>query len=252
MKANLKSKLDEAKNSYERKQDDIKKKKDKKKKQRIFAAAAGVILVIACIGYASVMGSSDQESKQTSTDYISADKESDDVALMEEEAISVAEVKQQLEGADATTSNENGKSDGSQLGEERNPLTSENCPDFARILALTSDETNQFIEFADKYYGQVISFDGYISDSMSSSDRFHERYKYYNDWLVSPGDYVDENHVSSGPVFKIEYVGRPDFKDESEAAVASTGSNIKITARVGKFDESAQVLFLDQLEIELR
>lgn len=252
MKAELKSKLDEAKDSYERKQDDIKKKKDKKKKQRIFAAAAGVIFVVACIGYASVMGSSDQESNQTSTDYISVDKESDDVALMEEEATSVAEVKQQLAGSDTTTSNKNGKTDSSQLGEESNPLTTENCPDFERILALTSNETNQFIEFSDNYYGQVISFDGYISDSMPSSDRFHDRYKYYNDWLVSPGDYVDETYVSPGPIFKMEYVGRPDFIDESEAAAASTGSNIKVTARVGKFDESAQVLLLDQLEIELR
>lgn len=251
MKADLKTKLDEVKNSYERKQDDIKKKKDKKKKQRIFTAAAGVVLVIACIGYASVMGSSDQESKQTSTDYISADNESDDAALMEEETTSVAEVKQQLAGSD-TTSNGNGKTDSSQLGDESNPLTTENCPDFERILALMSDETNQFIEFSDKYYGQVISFDGYISDSMPSSDRFHDRYKYYNDWLVSTGDYVDETYVSPGPIFKMEYVGRPDFIDESEAAAASTGSNIKVTARVGKFDESAQVLLLDQLEIELR
>ena len=80
-------------------------------------------------------------------------------------------------------------------------LTPENNEDLVAVLSATNELDPIYSEFAGKYKNRIIEFDACITYLANHGDN-DTRY----DLLLSAGDYVDENTVNPGPIFKFEDV----------------------------------------------
>lgn len=120
-------------------------------------------------------------------------------------------------------------------------LTVDNNEDFAEVLATKDDSSPLFTEFSEKYKGQQIEFDGHI-DYIVNHGNYNTRW----DLLLSVGDWVDENTVSPGPIFKFDDVNTFDMgiEDLSLPSYVSVGSNVHIVAKVDEFNEDAEIFLL--------
>ena len=125
------------------------------------------------------------------------------------------------EKSNDTSKKKTGKKKGNMI------LTIDNSSDLKKLL--TSDDEEDFAEFAEKYAGKTIEFDGSI-DYLVNHDNYKTRY----DFLVSSGDYSED--TQDGPTFKLENysVSQKEFPDESYAV----GDPIHIVAKVDEFKSS--------------
>lgn len=126
-------------------------------------------------------------------------------------------------------------------------LTIDNCMELANILSNKSEIDESYSSFASKYAGRTIEFDGRI-DYVVKHGNYNTRY----DILVSAGDYDPNSQI--GPIFKFEDVGVYDLdletlylEDEIEV-----GKNVRIIAKVGKFDRKSTLFFLDPVSVTER
>lgn len=151
-------------------------------------------------------------------------------------------VNEILEGIDNETDDDN-----KEITENEVVLNIDNCPELSKILEDKSDSVALYEEFADKYYGRTIEFDGCVTNITQFED-YNTRY----DVLVSFGDF-DENH-QSGPIFKFENVNSFDLGLTAYKLTAqlSTGSNIHIKAKVERYNENNGIFYLDPIEITKR
>lgn len=114
-------------------------------------------------------------------------------------------------------------------------LTIDNCEELAKILLTQEDLYEEYSNFASKYSGRTIEFDGRI-DNVAKYKDYNTRY----DILVGAGDY-DPNHAI-GPSFKFENVGFYD--GEVDKLCFETGKNVRIVAKVGSFDKNTLLFYI--------
>ncbi len=126
-------------------------------------------------------------------------------------------------------------------------LTIDNCEELSSVLQLKDSADPSVKEFADKYKGQKIEFDGRI-DYVTQ----HENYKTRYDLLMSSGDY-DEN-TQLGPTFQFSDVGLQELgiKDLYLPAFVKVGSNVKIVAEVKTYNEDSGLFILKPVSIQER
>lgn len=126
-------------------------------------------------------------------------------------------------------------------------LTIENCEELVAILN-TKDEFDPIIkDFAEKYHGRIIEFDGntaYVSP--------HEDYTTRYDYLIYAGDYSGTSAI--GAMFQFRDVSYHDLNLTGENVPDSFGAglNVYIVAKVGEYDENSGLLLIEPVSIEMR
>jgi hypothetical protein len=126
-------------------------------------------------------------------------------------------------------------------------LTVENCKDLADILS-TKDEFDPLIkEFAQRYTGRTIEFDGntaYVSN--------HGNYKTRFDYLIYAGDYSETTF--SGPNFQFRDVNYYDLHltGDNVPDTFGVGLNIRISATVEEYNENSGLFQLKPVSIKIR
>jgi hypothetical protein len=112
-------------------------------------------------------------------------------------------------------------------------LTQSNNPDFAALLAVGDPGDPKVEEFDTEYNGKTVEFEGNVADIAS-----HGSAKTLVDVLVYAGNYSETSSV--GPNFQIQGVSIYNLPPG-----LSKGDNIHVTAQVGAYDSTTQILALD-------
>lgn len=125
-------------------------------------------------------------------------------------------------------------------------LTPENNEDLVAVLSATNELDPIYSEFAEKYKNQIVEFDACITYLANHGDN-DTRY----DLLLSAGDYVDENTVNPGPIFKFEDVNTygMGIEDLYLPDYISIGSNVHVVAEIQSFSEDEGVFFLNPVKV---
>lgn len=126
-------------------------------------------------------------------------------------------------------------------------LTVENCEELAVILELKNEFDERIQDFAAKYAGRTIEFDGNIAYINN-----HGSYKTRYDLLIYAGDYSETS--ISGPNFQFSDVGVRDLglSGLELPFFVRMGTNIHIVAEVEKFNDNSGLFMLDPISIEER
>lgn len=138
------------------------------------------------------------------------------------------------------------KVDDLKTGETKDKnLTVDNCEDLKKILQLKDPADPIIKEFADKYKGKIIEFDGNITFINN-----HGNYKTRYDIGISQGDYNETQQ--SGPSFQFSDVGVYDLgiKELYLPDFVKTGSNIHIIAKVEEYNSKSQLFKLNPISIK--
>ena len=126
-------------------------------------------------------------------------------------------------------------------------LTVDNCKELAEILS-TKDESDPLIkEFAQKYAGRTLEFDGntaYVSNHGNNKTRF--------DYLIYTGDYSETTF--SGPNFQFRDVNYNDLHltGDNVPDTFEVGLNIHIIATVEEYNETSGLFQLKPVSIKMR
>jgi hypothetical protein len=127
-------------------------------------------------------------------------------------------------------------------------LTVKNNADLAAVLAV-KNETDPIVgEFAKKYAGKTIEFDGNIADMMP-----HGNYKTRYDILIYPGDYSETTAI--GPSFQFKDVNVVYDLKLTGSNIPETigrGQNLHITAVVEEYNENNGLFILKPISTEIR
>lgn len=126
-------------------------------------------------------------------------------------------------------------------------LTVENNAELAAILAETDPGSLIVSEFAKKYSGKIIEFDGNISNMINNSN-----YKTRYNILICAGDYSEVTAI--GPNFKFENVNISDLKLTGSEISDSIGAgqNLRITAEVKEYKENSKLFMLRPICTKIR
>lgn len=122
-------------------------------------------------------------------------------------------------------------------------LTIENCPELKSILSNKAEIDQSYSDFASKYSGRIIEFDGRI-DYCTKHGNYNTRF----DYLVSAGDYDPNRQV--GPTFKFEDVNYFDLNTNLDTV--SVGLNVRITAKVVSFNSNSGLFYLEPVSVKGR
>ena len=95
-------------------------------------------------------------------------------------------------------------------------------------------------EFASKYKGRKIEFDGRV-DYLMNNGNYNTRY----DFLLSAGDYDPDTQI--GPNFKFENVNFYDLHSDLDSI--QVGQNVHIIAIVDEFDSEHELFFLSPVSV---
>ncbi|MBE6801465.1 MAG: DUF4839 domain-containing protein [Ruminococcaceae bacterium] len=125
-------------------------------------------------------------------------------------------------------------------------LTIENCPELAYILDTKNEFDPQIKNFATKYKGRNIEFDGYTASVLP-----HENYTTRFDYLICYGDY--EGPIS-GPNFQINNVNYTDLHlvGSNVPDTFGTGINIHIIAEVVGYNSGSGIFEIKPIKITIR
>lgn len=126
-------------------------------------------------------------------------------------------------------------------------LTVENNKDLATLLAV-KDPSNPFVsEFAKKYAGRTIKFNGNIANMT-----YHGDYKTRYDYLIYAGDFSKTSSI--GPNFKFENVSVSDLHltGSKIPQYIEAGQNLSITATVEEYNKTSEVFSLKPISTEIR
>jgi len=125
-------------------------------------------------------------------------------------------------------------------------ITPQNNPEFAALLKMDyCDSAN--LDFATKYAGKTVAFDGSIVNMVH-----HGSYATRYDILLGPGDKGPNTTV--GPAFKYENVNVFDLKltGKKIPATLRAGDKFHFVAKVGEFNATQCLFFLDPVSTETR
>lgn len=124
---------------------------------------------------------------------------------------------------------------------DSSPITLENNEEFAVVLSTKDEVSSVYKDFAEKYKGKTIEFDGHISDVAPYKD-YDTRFNV----LVYVGDYRTDNFY--GPRIKMENVGVTHYP-EIERRV---NQNVRIAGKILEYDEDTGLLWLSVVSIKER
>ncbi|MGW4226991.1 DUF4839 domain-containing protein [Streptomyces bauhiniae] len=123
-------------------------------------------------------------------------------------------------------------------------ITPQNNPEFAALLKVDyCDEANA--DFATKYEGQKIEFNGSIMNMASHAD-YHTRY----DLLLGPGD--EGPNTTVGPAFKYKDVSMLDLNLTVKTAIVGPGDKFRFVAEVGEYNATQCLFYLHPVSTEAR
>lgn len=168
-------------------------------------------------------------------------------ANSEEEPDESSVESEEIEEISESTSDDNNVSEKEERPVEDEIITVENNEEFAYILTLSGSHDDSIKEFAEKYAGRTIQFDGntaYVTNHRNYNTRF--------DYLIYADDYSEITTI--GPSFKFEDVNYYDLHltGENVPEVFDMGLNIRITAKVGKYNQQNGIFLLEPVSIEMR
>ena len=126
-------------------------------------------------------------------------------------------------------------------------ITVDNNEEFVAILN-TTDQGDQIIEeFAVKYAGRTIEFDGNIA-YMNNHGDYTTRY----DFLISPWDYSETS--GSGPNFQFEDCGVFELHliGDNIPDTIGMGDNLHFVAKLEDYNETSQLFHLNPISTEFR
>ena len=126
-------------------------------------------------------------------------------------------------------------------------LNVNNCEELAALLSLKDEFDPSIAEFASKYQGRTIEFDGNVAYVSS-----HEGYNTRFDYLIYAGDY-SESEVS-GPSFQFEDVNYYDLHLEGDNVpdTFDVGLNIHVVAKIVEYDSESGLFKLEPVAITMR
>jgi len=136
---------------------------------------------------------------------------------------------------------------GSSAESNQEILTAKNNKDLANLLAVKNELDPIVSEFAKKYGGKTIEFDGNIANKMP-----HENYKTRYDFLIRVGDYSKTSAI--GPNFKFQDVNVSDLHLTGSKIPENIveGQNIHIIAKVVEYNEKQGLFFLEPISTQIR
>ncbi|WP_406511098.1 DUF4839 domain-containing protein [Streptomyces sp. NBC_00161] len=126
-------------------------------------------------------------------------------------------------------------------------ITPQNNPEFAALLKTPDSCDNANPDFATKYKGKTVAFDGSIVHMAPHGD-YDTRY----DFLLGPGDKGPNTGI--GPAFKYEDVNIFDLKltGRNTPATVRAGDKFRFVAEVGEFNAKQCLFVLDPVSTETR
>jgi hypothetical protein len=164
----------------------------------------------------------------------------------------VADEKSSATGDKNTTSEKSSKTDkqstnSSNADSKKEILTVKNNEELAAVLAVKDPFDSSVGNFAKKYAGKTIEFDGNIADLMQ-----HKNYKTRYDILIYAGDYSETTVI--GPYFKFQDVNIADLKLTGSDIPENLGKgqNLHITALVKEYNEDTGIFLLKPIATEIR
>ena len=147
------------------------------------------------------------------------------------------------EKEDKTTENTDTKAKKNEEEIPEEKLTVDSCPELAAILSNKAEMDPSYSDFASKYKGRTIEFNGRI-DYCSHYKNYDTRF----DYLVSAGDYDPDHQV--GPSFKFENVNYSDLHTNMDTV--SVGLNVRIIAEVRSYDSNSGLFYLKPISVNKR
>lgn len=168
-----------------------------------------------------------------------SDSEDSDSATQEK---AKAETSDTEDNSSEPSNSSGSKDNASQVAEEN--ITTRNNQEFAQILA-GGDSGRAVEDFADKYQGHNIEFDGYTASVLphgSDKTRF--------DYLILAGN----TGSTRGPNFHFSDVNYYDLHLTGDNVPSSLteGLNIHVVAEIGSYDSSSCLLELSPVSITMR
>ncbi|WP_030335109.1 DUF4839 domain-containing protein [Streptomyces sp. NRRL B-1381] len=126
-------------------------------------------------------------------------------------------------------------------------ITDQNNPELAALLKTPENCDRANVDFAAKYRGKTIAFDGSIV-RMSPHGDYKTRY----DFLLGPGDQGPRTGV--GPAFKYEDKNALDLNlsGRSSPSVVRVGDLFRFVAEVGEYNPDQCLFFLDPVSTASR
>jgi hypothetical protein len=126
-------------------------------------------------------------------------------------------------------------------------ITVDNNKEFAVLLQLKDEFDPSIKEFATKYAGITIEYDGNIANMMQNGN-----YKTRYDILIYAGDYSETNAI--GPSFKFKDVNVSDLNITGSEIPENIGAgqNIHIIAKVEEYNEVSGFFFLKPVSTKFR
>lgn len=126
-------------------------------------------------------------------------------------------------------------------------ITPQNNQEFAALLKVPDYCDSANPDFATKYKGKTVAFDGSIVHMAPHGD-YETRY----DFLLGPGDKGPSTGI--GPAFKYEDVNILDLKltGTEIPATVRAGDKFRFVAEVGEFNAKQCLFFLDPVSTEIR
>ena len=158
-----------------------------------------------------------------------------------EQDVSQKEEKTDEESTKKIKDTEKNKDDAEEV------LNVNNCEELAALLSLKDEFDPSIAEFASKYQGRTIEFDGNVAYVSS-----HEGYNTRFDYLIYAGDY-SESEVS-GPSFQFEDVNYYDLHLEGDNVpdTFDVGLNIHVVAKIEEYDSGTGLFKLNPVKITIR
>ncbi len=135
-----------------------------------------------------------------------------------------------------------------QSSAEEEIITVDNNEEFAAIL-MAKEPGDQIIhDFAEKYAGRIIAFDGNIAYMVQNGD-YSTRY----DFLILPWDYSETSF--SGPNFKFEDVNVVydlNLIGDNIPDTIGIGDNLHFVAKIIEYNEIQELFYLDPISTTVR
>jgi hypothetical protein len=140
-----------------------------------------------------------------------------------------------------------GANSGSSVESNQEILTAKNNKDLANLLSVKETYDPIISEFAKKYAGKTIEFNGNIAYVTP-----HENYKTRYDFLIYVGDYSKTSAI--GPSFQFKDVNVSDLHLTGSKIPENIteGQNIHIIAKVVEYNEKQALFFLKPISTEIR
>ncbi|MEV6250712.1 DUF4839 domain-containing protein [Streptomyces sp. NPDC051742] len=126
-------------------------------------------------------------------------------------------------------------------------ITAETNAEFATLLKTPDSCDSSILDFATKYKGKTVAFDGSIVHMAPHGD-YDTRY----DFLLGPGDQGPK--TEGGPAFKYEDVNTHDLKltGRSTPDTVRAGDKFHFVAELVEFNAKQCLFFLDPVSTEIR